>query len=135
METTAILNARQAISRHVQWKIALQLAVIQREQLTAEQIDGIEHPHQCSIGRWLNSPVNVAIQTHPAFRDLANRHLQFHQEMMTVARLIAAECFTQAAARMDKLGEFTQAGQALALAITALDRAVPIAIPRMGVGA
>ncbi len=128
METTVVLSARQAIAKHVQWKIALQFAVITREQLTVEQIEGIEHPHRCSIGRWLDSPEHVTMQTHPAFRNLANRHLRFHQEMMAIARLIAAECFAEAAARMDNLGEFTQAGQALALAIMALDRIVPIAI-------
>ena len=129
MEPAPVLNAKQAIAKHVNWKIALQFAITMQEQLTPEQIASIYHPHLCSIGSWLDSPVTMRMRAQPAYTDLVSLHLRFHHEMVAIAELIAAKRFREASAAMTVDSAFTRASLALARSITAFDQVFKIAVP------
>ena len=129
MEATQVLNAKEAIAKHVKWKIALQFAITMKEQLAPEQVSAIQHHRQCAIGLWLDSPVNFTMRQHPAYRDLVARHMQFHREMIVVSQLIAENRFYEAAVAMKQNSGFAHAGLALAQAITAFDQIAKVAVP------
>ena len=129
LETTQVLNAKEAIAKHVHWKIALRFAITMEEQLTPEQVSAIQHHRQCAIGHWLDSSVNFTMRQHPAYRDLVTHHMQFHREMIAISRLIAEKRFYEADASMNESSRFAQAGLALARAITAFDRIAKVAVP------
>ena len=129
MNATRVLNAKEAIAKHVNWKLVLQFAIAVEEQLTAEQVSAIEHHRECAIGRWLDSPVNFKMRQHPAYCDVVTRHIRFHQEMISISQLIAANRFFEAAASIKQNSSFTRAGLAFARAITALDQVAKIAVP------
>ncbi len=129
MEALKVLNAKEAIAKHVNWKIVLQFAIVMKEQLTPEQISAIQDHRVCSIGRWLDSHVNLSMGQHAAFRDLAARHMQFHQEMIFVSQRISQRRFEEAAISIRKDSRFAQAGLALAQAITAFDQVAKVAVP------
>ncbi len=129
MEVTKVLNAKEAIAKHVNWRLVLQFAIAVEEQLTPEQISAIQHHRECAIGRWLDSPVNSEIRQLPAYRDVVTRHIQFHQEMISVSQLITQRRFSEAATSIKETSKFTQASLALARAITALDQVVKLAVP------
>ena len=107
----------------------LQFAITMGEQLTPEQVDQIGHPRRCSIGQWLDSPGVARLQNLPVYRDLEQRHVQFHQEMMAIVHLIETERFAEAAIALEQNSRYTQVAMALALAITAFDRVFKVAIP------
>lgn len=129
MEVTKVLNAKEAIAKHVNWRLVLQFAIAVEEQLTPEQVSAIQHHRECAIGRWLDSPVNSEIRQLPAYRDVVTRHIQFHQEMISVSQLITQRRFSEAATSIKETSKFTQASLALARAITALDQVVKLAVP------
>ena len=129
MDAPPVLNAKQAIAKHVNLKIALQFAITMQEQLTPEQTTTIYHPHLCSIGSWLGSPATARMRQHPAYTDLANFHLRFHDEMITIAKLIAAKRFYDASSAMTVNSAFIRASLALARSITAFDQVSKIALP------
>ncbi len=129
MQATQILNAKEAIAKHVNWRLVLQFAIAMEEQLAPEQITAIQYHRECAIGRWLDSPVNFNMRQHPAFRDVVTRHIRFHQEMVSVSQLIAEERFSEAAACLKPDSTFSQVGLALAQAITAFDRVANMAVP------
>ena len=129
MEAAQVLNAKEAIAKHVNWRLVLQFAITVEEQLTPEQISAIQHHSQCAIGRWLDSPVNFNMRQHPAYRDVVTRHIQFHQEMISVSQLIAEKRFSEAAASFKQNSSFTRAGLALARAITSLDQVAKMMVP------
>ncbi len=129
MEATQVLNAKEAIAKHVNWKIALQFAITMKEQLTPEQVSAIQHHRRCAIGRWLDSTVSLPMRQDPAYRDLVARHMQFHREMIAVSHLIAENRFYEAAASIKENSGFAQAGLALARAITAFDQVAKVAVP------
>ena len=129
MEATQVLNAKEAIAKHVHWKIVLQFAITMEEQLTPEQVSAIQHHRECAIGRWLDAPVNSTMRQHPAYRDLVARHVQFHREMIWVSLFIAEKRFYEADAAMKEHSRFAQAGLALARAITAFDRVAKMFVP------
>ncbi len=129
MQATQVLNAKEAIAKHVNWRLVLQFAITMEEQLAPEQVSAIQHHRQCAIGRWLDSPVNLPMRQHPVYRDVVTRHIRFHQEMISVSQLIAEKRFSEAAACVKHDSRFTQAGLALARAITAFDQVAKVAVP------
>ena len=128
-ESSTVLNAKGAIARHIQWRIALQLAIRMRETLSEDQVDEIRHYRRCAIGRWLESPATIAMRSHPAYLDLVNKHIDFHLEMQHIANLIEQRSFDDAAREMDQASRFTASSKALAMSVTAYDRIAPMAIP------
>ena len=127
--SVTVLNANDAIARHVQWKITLQLAITLKEPLSAEHVEQIRNHHRCAIGIWLDSAATLIMRRHPACADLVQKHLQFHREMGAVAALIAEARWTEAARSVDARSSFTRSSQALAMAIMPYDAGTPIAVP------
>ncbi len=106
-EETAILNAKGAIARHMQWRMTLQLAITLEEPLAPEHIQ--------------------QIRTYRV--DLCDKHVDFHREMDGVAKLIEGGRYAEAARAIDPYSSFAYSSKALALAITAYDRIATIAVP------
>jgi methyl-accepting chemotaxis protein len=128
LTTAPVLTAKDAITRHVRWKITLQLAIQMREPLTPRAIRAIQYPDECSIGKWLLSPLTLKIRRTPEYRALVPRHEEFHAAMVEIAELINSGDFAAAERGLDPNGRFRKAAQAVACAITAVDRIQTIAL-------
>jgi hypothetical protein len=125
---TPIVTAKDAIARHMQWKITLQLAIALNEPLSPNAIHAIEHSEQCPIGRWLASQHTLGLRNTPEYRDLVARHEEIHRVLAQIAALINSRKYGAARRAIDLNSNFRKASQAMANAITALDRIQPIAI-------
>ena len=123
------LGASDAIARHMQWKMTLQFAVEMREGVTAEQMQQITSPNLCAIGKWLLMPETRERYEREQISELTRKHLSFHNEMTRIARCLEAGDFSSAGSLMQTGSEFQRCSHALAMAVTALDRAVPLRIP------
>ena len=123
-----IVTAKDAISRHMQWKITLQLAIALHEPLSPSAIHAIQHSEQCPIGRWLVSQHTSGLRNTPEYRDLVAGHEEFHRELAQIAAMINHGKYGAARRAIDPNSSFRRASQTMANAITALDRIQPIAI-------
>jgi hypothetical protein len=123
-----IVTAKDAIASHMQWKIALQLAIALNEPLSPNAIRAIQHLEECPIGRWLVSQHTLSIRNTPEYRDLAARHEEVHRELAQIATMIDNRKYGAARRALDPNSSFRQASQAMASAITALDLIQTIAI-------
>ena len=123
------LKASDAIARHMQWKITLQFAVAMREGLTEEQMHQITSPNACAIGKWLLMPETRACYPLDRLSELTRKHVDFHDEMTLIARCLEAGDFAAADRLMQMGSPFQRTSHILAMAVTALDRSVPLAIP------
>ena len=120
-----IITAKDAISRHMQWKITLQLAIALNEPLSPS---AIQHLNECSIGKWLASQQTLSVRDTPEYRDLAARHEEVHRELAQIASLINNRKYGAARRALDPNSSFRQAALAMACAITAFDSIQTIAI-------
>jgi hypothetical protein len=120
------LTAKDAIARHVQWRITMETAIVLREALTQEQMaQAREHQH-CLIGRWLASDATLGRRQYPEYCALVAYHTDFHRHLERIARLLAARRFEQAALAIRADSPFMEASNLLANAITGFDRMVSI---------
>ena len=94
-----IVTAKDAISRHMQWKITLQLAIALNEPLSPNAIRAIQHSAECPIGRWLVSQHTSCLRNTPEYRDLVARHEEFHREVAQIAAMINQGKYSAARAR------------------------------------
>jgi hypothetical protein len=117
-----ILNARDAIASHVRWKITLQLATRMREPLSDRATRSIEHPEQCSIGKWLASEHTLSLRATPEYRAAVDQHLAFHGLMQHLAGLINTSGFDQAECLLNSPAPFQNTSNSFANALMALDR-------------
>jgi methyl-accepting chemotaxis protein len=124
----SIVTAKDAIARHMQWKITLQLAVALNESLSPNAIRAIQHSEECPIGRWLVSQHTLSIRNTEEYRDLVFRHEEFHREVAQIATMINNRKYSAARCALDPNSSFRQASQAMASAIMALDLIQTIAI-------
>lgn len=113
----------------MQWKMTLQLAIAMEEALTALQMEQINYPRRCAIGRWLDSSVTLPVRDRGEYTDLVRKHAHFHKQMGVVAELIQAASFDKAMTATKANSPFVAASEALADAILACDRVLPIAAP------
>ena len=123
-----IATAQDAISRLMQWKITLQLAIAMHEPLSPSAIRAIEHSEECPGGRWIVSQHTSGLRNTPEYRDLVAGHEEFHREVAQIAAMINHGKYSAARRAIDPNSSFRRASQAMANAITALDRIQPIAI-------
>jgi hypothetical protein len=124
----SIVTAKDAIARHMQWKITLQLAIALNEPLSPNAIRAIQHSEGCPIGRWLVSQHTSSIRNTPEYRDLVARHEEVHREVAQIATMINNRKYSAARRALDPNSRFRQASQAMASAIMALDLIQTIAI-------
>jgi hypothetical protein len=124
----AVLTVKDAIAKHVRWKITLQLAIVRLEPLSPGAVRAIENPEECCIGAWFRSRHTVAIRHKPEYASVAAHHVAFHREMVQIADRIANKDFAAASGHLDPRGSFHHASLALATALTALDRIQKIAL-------
>jgi len=116
-----IVTAKDAISHHTQWRIALQVAIALHEPLSPSAIRAIQCSEECSIGRWLVSQHTLSIRDTPVYRDLVARHEEIHRELAQIASLVNNRKYSAARRALDPNSSFRQASQAMASAITAFD--------------
>ena len=116
-----IVTAKDAISRHMQWKITLQLAIALNEPLSPNAIRAIQHSEECPIGRWLVSQHTSCLRNTPEYRDLVARHEEFHREVAQIAAMINQGKYSAARRAIDLNSNFRKVSQAMANTITALD--------------
>ncbi len=128
-DVATVLNAKAAISRHVQWKITLQMAITMQEPLSADHLHQIRHFRECAIGRWLDSPVTISMRATSEYADLVRKHIEFHREMERVAELIAQAEYELAARAISPASAFIRGSKALANAVMAYDGVAAIAVP------
>jgi methyl-accepting chemotaxis protein len=126
---TPILTAKDAIARHMQWRMTLQFAIAVREPVPPDQYAQICHDGQCAIGVWLVSPATRGIRGEAPYAELVLRHYEFHREMERVADLIGLGEFDAAAHAMEPDSSFRRASQAIAMAIMAVNRLLVLAVP------
>jgi hypothetical protein len=117
----AVLTVKDAIAKHIRWKITLQLAITRLEPLSPGAIRAIEQPNECCIGAWLLSPYTLAIRRKPQYLAVVTHHTAFHREMLQIAFRIGNRDFAAASRHLDPHGSFHRASLALAGALTALD--------------
>jgi hypothetical protein len=123
-----IVTAKDAIAHHMRWRITLQLAVTMREPLSPRATSAIQHLNECSIGKWLVSQQTLSVRGTPEYRDLVACHEQFHRAMIQIAFAINHGDYEAATQALAPCSSFRKAAQAIASAITALDRIQMIAI-------
>ncbi len=116
-----MIEAKQVIARHVQWKLTFRTAIALREQLTEHQVEEIRHHRLCLIGVWLDSPVTEPFRDKVEYHALVSKHIDFHREMEKVATLISQRRFDEAYSATSSESPFIAAGNALAYAITTFD--------------
>ena len=129
MADQIVLTAKDAIRRHMQWKITIQLAITMREPLSADHVQQIENFRRCAIGAWLESSATLPIRSCAEYDELKRRHIRFHDEMVSIARLLHAGRFEEATVATQPGSAFDLASRALAAAITVCNRILPIAAP------
>jgi hypothetical protein len=117
-----IVTPPDAIAAHVRWKIALLLAARLHEPLSARATRSIQHPEECSIGRWLLSEHTLHLRDTVEYRTVLELHLASHGHMLHIAGLFDAGEFDQAELVLNSPEPFQNASNALANAIMALDR-------------
>ena len=122
-----ILTTHDAIASHVRWKITLLLAVKMREPLSARAQQSIQHPEQCSIGKWLLGKHTVHLRGTKEYLAVLDGHEAFHRQMLRIANLINSGDFDEADCLLNSPEPFLSASNTLANAIMALDR-VPKAV-------
>ena len=104
-----IVSAKEAISRHMQWKITLQVAIALHEQLSPSALRAIQHSEECPIGRWIISQHTLSIRGTPEYRDLVTRHEEFHRELAQIATLINNGKYGAARRALDPNSSFRKA--------------------------
>ncbi len=112
----------------MQWRMTLQFAATVREKLTAEQMHQIANPQDCAIGRWLAAPETTRRHPAAALANMHARHQDFHDSMTAIARCIESGAYLLAESMLQPGSRFGISSQALALAISTLDRDYPLAI-------
>jgi hypothetical protein len=117
-----IVTPPDAIASHVRWKITLLLAARLREPLSARALRSIQHPEECSIGKWLLSEHTLPLRGTAEYRAVLELHRAFHGHMHHIAGLIDAGRFDQAELALNSPEPFQNASNALANAIMALNR-------------
>ena len=127
--SAAVLNAKSAIARHIQWKITLQLAITMQEPLSALHVREILHFRECAIGRWLDSAATLPMRVKAEYADLVRKHIDFHHEMTKIANLIAQGRYEDAARNISPSSSFIRSSHALANAVMAYDNVAAIAVP------
>ena len=128
-DVETVLNAKAAISRHIQWKITLQVAISMQEPLTVDHIRQIRHSRECAIGKWLDSPLTLSMRGTAQYADLMRKHIEFHREMERIADLIADGEFELAARGISPSSGFMRGSKALANAVMAYDAVAAITVP------
>lgn len=122
-----ILTTHDAIASQVRWKITLLLAAKMREPLSARAQQSIEHPEQCSIGKWLLSKHTAHLRGTKEYVAVLGGHEAFHRQMLSIANLINSGNFDEAERLLNSPEPFLSVSNTLANAIMALDR-VPSAV-------
>lgn len=121
-----VLTAKDAIARHMQWKITLIFAIQRREGLSAESVDQIAHEDHCAIGQWLFSRKTLGIRERVEYKTLVARHKSFHCEMSRVAALINSSGFEEAEKALGPKSRYTAASHAIVFAIMEMDKVMQI---------
>jgi methyl-accepting chemotaxis protein len=118
-----IITPSDAIASQVRWKITLLLAVKIREQLSARAQQSIQHPEQCSIGKWLLGKHTLHLRGTKEYLAVLDGHEAFHRQMLRVANLINSGDFDEAECLLNSPEPFLSVSNTLANAIMALGRA------------
>jgi hypothetical protein len=113
------MNLESAIGAHAEWKAKLRRAILEREQLDA---DAISSDKQCPLGEWLHGDGKARYGTMACYGTCVTKHAQFHQCAGSVARTINAHKYTEALAMLAGGTPFTEASNAVGVAIIMLRR-------------
>ncbi len=121
-----MLNAKDAIAHHMQWRSTFLLAIACQDPLPEDLRQQIRDETRCKIGVWLDSRETLPIRKRPEYLDVVTRHRAFHREMDGVAKLIERGDFAAAKAAVGRDTTYEEASQMLASAIVTLNRAAPM---------
>jgi hypothetical protein len=121
-QSAELLDAKDLIACHEQWKLTLWAAAFSHKPLTLEQVEQIVHADRCAIGRWLEAADEPDLRASEEFRLVVENHNEFHGEMMQVAALLARKNYSAAARAIGEQSSFAETGRQLAASIFALNR-------------
>ena len=113
------MNLESAIAAHAEWKAKLRNAILQEEQLDA---DAISSDNQCPLGQWLHGDGKAKYGTMACYGMCVTRHAEFHKSAGSVARTINAQKYAEAKAMLAYGTPFTEASNAVGVAIIMLRR-------------
>jgi hypothetical protein len=107
----------QALGTHGLFKLRLRQAIASGRLETA--VLSLGSHEECAFGKWMSSPgVAPATRLTPQFSSVQGLHERFHQAAARVAELAATGHEKEAAASLEKDGEFGLAASEFAAAMT-----------------
>jgi methyl-accepting chemotaxis protein len=113
------MNLENAISAHAEWKAKLRTAILKEEQLDA---DAISLDDRCPLGQWLHGDGKAQYGRMACFGPCVTKHAEFHKSAGSVAKTINAHKYTEAQAMLAARTPFSEASNALGVAIILLRR-------------
>ncbi len=100
------MDLKDAIDKHVSWKVKLRSAITKQEKLDAATI---ARDDCCELGRWLYGEGRSKYAALPAFAQCVEKHRRFHAEAGQVAEAINAGLYTQAEGLLGAGSPYSQA--------------------------
>lgn len=117
--TQANFDFDKAIEAHRQWKVKLRQAIAEHAQLDA---DTVCRDDRCPLGQWLHGAGGAQWGSRPLFRDLVQKHADFHTEAGGVARKINARQYDDAERLIGSGSRFAQVSTEVATLLTQAKR-------------
>lgn len=113
------MDLDNALVAHADWKVKLRMALTDGRALDA---DKIASDCQCEFGLWLKGDGRRTHGAHPSFLNCVQSHTAFHRAAGAIARSINAKDYAGAERQMGPGTPFTEASNAVAVAVRRLKR-------------
>ncbi len=99
---------------HAYWKETLQNAIFNKESL---DVDAISKDNTCDLGKWLLEEHKHHISDLKSYRNLVEKHAEFHIEAGKLAKLANTRQYDDAQKLLDEATEFAHAAEAVISAL------------------
>lgn len=115
------MDLENASKAHAEWKTKFRVAINNKEKMDAMSI---AKDNLCVLGGWLYGEGKSKYGSLDAFRKCVELHAAFHKEASLVAQKINAEKFGEAETMIGSGTTYTDASQAIGIAIIQLQREI-----------
>lgn len=112
------MDLKQAIEKHVAWKMKFRAAIDARQ--TMDQVS-IAKDDVCDLGAWLHGPGSAECAQCASFDALVQAHREFHVEAGRIAAAINAKNFPEAE-RLLTGAAYSAASQKAVMAMMSIQR-------------
>lgn len=113
------MDLDHAIQKHAEWKTHFRKAITQHETMDTATIG---KDNCCELGKWLHGEGKVKLGKLATHSNCLNKHAAFHVEAGKVAEMINKKMFANAEGMLAVGSTYTNASNAVALAITQLKK-------------